>query len=99
MNAVDTSTAALAKNMLPRQLESTPATNVQEAANGIESGKALTFSMMALSVQKPQPAPELARLDQHRVLIEKLLEEVNSSRYAVDHGVRYRLHDGLLDLH
>lgn len=38
-------------------------------------------------------------LEQHRQLIEKLLEEVNSSRYAVDHGVRYRLHDGVLDLH
>jgi hypothetical protein len=54
--------------------------------------------MLALSAQKPQPAPELAHLDQHRVLIEKLLEEVNSSRYAVEHGVKYRLHDGVLDL-
>ena len=41
----------------------------------------------------------LTHLEHHRQLIEKLLEGVNSSRYAIDHGVRYRLHDSVLDLH
>jgi hypothetical protein len=99
MNAVDTSTATLAKNMLPRLLESTPATSPQETANGTESGQTLKSSMLAPSAQKPQPTPDLAHLDQDRALIEKLLEEVNSSRYAVDYGVRYGLHDGVLDLY
>ncbi|KIW34538.1 uncharacterized protein PV07_01315 [Cladophialophora immunda] len=38
-------------------------------------------------------------LDHYRLLIESLLEEVNSSKYALDHGLRYRLHDGVLELH
>jgi hypothetical protein len=38
-------------------------------------------------------------LEHQRKLIEKLLKEVNSNRYAINHGVRYKLHDGVLKLH
>lgn len=51
------------------------------------------------SETKPPPPSALPHLEQHRLLIENILEEVNSSRYAIDHGLRYRLHDGILDLH
>jgi hypothetical protein len=51
------------------------------------------------SESRSPPLPGLPHLEQHRLLIEKILDEVNSSRYAIDHGLRYRLHDGILDLH
>jgi hypothetical protein len=51
------------------------------------------------SESKPPATSGLPHLEHHRLLIENILAEVNSSRYAIDHGVRYRLHDGILNLH
>lgn len=42
---------------------------------------------------------KVADLEHQRKLIEKLLEEVNSNSYAIDHGARYKFHDGVLQLH
>jgi hypothetical protein len=51
-------------------------------------------------VEEPAlPSAEIADLEHQRNLIEKLLEEVNSSSYAIDHGARYKFHDGVLGLH
>lgn len=51
-------------------------------------------------VEEPAlPSAEIADLEHQRKLIEKLLEEVNSSSYAIDHGARYMFHDGVLGLH
>jgi hypothetical protein len=50
----------------------------------------------------PQPPAGVAQpspLEHHRLLFDSLLNEVNSSKYALDHGLRYRLHDGVLELH
>ena len=51
-------------------------------------------------IEKPAvSSAENVDLEHQRKLIEKLLKEVNSNRYAINGGVRYKLHYGVLKLH
>ena len=55
--------------------------------------------LSTLGEEPTKPSAEIANLEHQRKLIDKLLEEVNSSNYAIDNSARYKYHDGVLKLH
>ena len=62
--------------------------------------RASVASSGGLVPDEPSKAAEQgSQLDHHRLLIDNILKKINSSKYALDHGLRYRLHNGVLELH
>lgn len=38
-------------------------------------------------------------IEHHGSLVENLMNEINASRYKINHGIRYRMHQGVLRAH
>ena len=51
----------------------------------------------------PSVPPSLRIRDEeiqhHAALVHKLLEEISDVQYRIDHGIRHRMHDGILKIH
>lgn len=78
------------------------------------AGAVEDFTMSPISASSPMATEQLEipnvnlhaslrhhfeRIQHHSYLVENLLTEISSSRYRLDHGIRDRLHMGILKLH
>lgn len=53
----------------------------------------------SFSSEKAVATAHEQELQHHGILVETLMNEINASRYQINHGIRYRMHQGVLRAH
>ena len=73
----------------PGATKLTPATSISEPTISSSSNKSLPRSLKMRQRD----------IEHHAQLVQNLLEEISNVQHRIDHGIRHRMHDGVLKLH
>ena len=94
-----TITANVSAVQIAPSIPDTSTRSVRSSHNAVSARTSILTSERSTPTGPPEVAEKHSQLDHHTRLFQDILEQVNSSKYALDHGFRYRLHDGVLELH